>query len=393
MAGDFINNGSVPKGAAMYEETKNDIPKLNNCDTATGSSFEIEDDDGLEMVPVGVMGTWGSKTVEIKYDDDNVDDERPTNERLLCTAFFTFMTFTTCQSVAAYIAGSEAMMGDSAAMLIDALTYLFNLIAERRKSRFEEFYQEKEKVEDPIRRRKIKLRAKRKMTLQLEIVPPIVSVTTLIIVTIIVLKQSITILQLDTHRDPSEQADPNVNLMLVFSCANLLLDLFNVCCFAHAKRLFGYETEPRRKVPEGMTEPSSLTNYAQVSGISDDSNDSGQNTVLTSQERLRITNGDFKKEGFEFDEHEREFETIKRESEEIFEDEITRASTKQAVATKKPKFDEDAYCLDGGDDDESQDIIEEANLNMCSAYTVSDQIILMSLSYTYCSNQISFLSS
>ena len=43
-----------------------------------------------------------------------------------CTAFVSFMTFSILQMTAAIFAGSEALVGDSAAMMVDALTYLLN---------------------------------------------------------------------------------------------------------------------------------------------------------------------------------------------------------------------------------------------------------------------------
>jgi hypothetical protein len=43
------------------------------------------------------------------------------------------MSFTIIQTIAAYIAKSNAMMGDSAAMCVDALSYAINLYAEREK--------------------------------------------------------------------------------------------------------------------------------------------------------------------------------------------------------------------------------------------------------------------
>ena len=151
------------------------------------------------------------------------------------------MTFTLCQTMAAVIAGSEAMMGDSAAMFVDALTYLFNLVAERKKNHFDETWQGTSE-QDPERARRIRQRDKRKMTLTMELIPPLVSVTTLIVVTIFVLRKAIRVLILDVHRDRSQQGDPNIKLMLFFSTLNLGLDFLNVFCFARAKHLMGYET-------------------------------------------------------------------------------------------------------------------------------------------------------
>ena len=50
------------------------------------------------------------------------------------------------------------------------------------------------------------------MVLQLEIVPPVISVTTLVIVTILVTKKAVGVLVLDMHRSRDEQRIPNINL-------------------------------------------------------------------------------------------------------------------------------------------------------------------------------------
>ena len=69
------------------------------------------------------------------YDGIDSDDERhrrpppPSNEKLLCIAFVSFQCFAIMQMVVAWIAGSEAMIGDSFAMLVDAATYLLNWVS------------------------------------------------------------------------------------------------------------------------------------------------------------------------------------------------------------------------------------------------------------------------
>ena len=198
------------------------------------------DHDDIEMIPVELAASANLRRLSSNQDDE-LDRDRPSNERLLLTAFFSFMGFTILQSIAAIVAGSEAMIGDSAAMAVDSLTYLFNLVAERRKSRFEEFWIGTEEI-DPNRRKRMKERAKRKMVLWLEIIPPVISVVTLLAVTGVVLRSSLGLLMLDAHRDRTEQGDPNVNLMLGFSLVNLLLDFMNVCCFARANRSCGFKT-------------------------------------------------------------------------------------------------------------------------------------------------------
>lgn len=375
------SKSSNGRAKVVYEENMKQLPDQTVFPTNEISSpGSYDSDDGLEMVPVTVMGAAWGRSAGANMEDDVVEDEsRPSNERLLITAFVSFMSFTILQTVAAFVAGSEAMMGDSAAMAIDALTYLFNFFAERRKSRFEEYYQRTHSLaslpKDPARRLRLKQRAKRKMTLRMELIPPILSVTTLVFVTAIVLHGSIHMLQLDAHRDRTEQGDPNVNLMLIFSSLNLVLDIVNVMCFARAKRLCGYETIPKHVVPGEIIQPtnsngslSPLPNpraqYAQLGQTQDLSSDEEEDDFFT--------------------------QALKQaDDEEIFEDE-----EQQGGRSKKRQMKSDAASDDtdpisnhapklkngngihrphhNGDDDDTEDgIQEEANLNMCSAYTVS----------------------
>ena len=146
---------------------------------------------------------------------------------------------------AGIIAGSMAMIGDSATMFVDSMTYLFNLIAERKKDRFDETFATTET--DPERAYVIQEQAKRKMTLTWELVPPLISIMTLNAVTIYILQDAVHVLILNSNRPASEQRDPNLNLMIIFSSLNLGLDVFNVFCFARAKHLFGYRTSTEAK--------------------------------------------------------------------------------------------------------------------------------------------------
>jgi len=79
-------------------------------------------------------------------------------------------------------------------------------------------------------------------------VPPVLSVSVLLVVTGFVLYGSISTLILDTNRSEEDQSTPNLIIMMSFAIFNLLLDLFNVCCFARAKHLLGYKTESEDKV-------------------------------------------------------------------------------------------------------------------------------------------------
>eukprot|EP00550_Attheya_septentrionalis_P000585 CAMPEP_0198285710 /NCGR_PEP_ID=MMETSP1449-20131203/4950_1 /TAXON_ID=420275 /ORGANISM="Attheya septentrionalis, Strain CCMP2084" /LENGTH=512 /DNA_ID=CAMNT_0043983225 /DNA_START=273 /DNA_END=1811 /DNA_ORIENTATION=+ len=184
--------------------------------------------------------------------DDGWDDDvrqKPSNELLLSTAFISFLGFTIVQSVAAYIAHSEAMMGDSAAMGVDALTYGFNFWAERRKNQDKKEGLDNDSADDLVeteeeraRRLKVSQRNQRKRRLHLELVPPLISVATLIAVTAVVTTKAIQMLILDSHRAKAQQGNPNLGFMLLFSSLNLFLDFLNVFCFARAKHAFGYNT-------------------------------------------------------------------------------------------------------------------------------------------------------
>jgi Co/Zn/Cd efflux system component len=201
---------------------------------------DLDETHKFDCIDPDVLGN------EIVMDDD--EDSVPSNESILGVAFLTFLSFALTQMIFAFIAGSQAMMGDSAAMLVDSVTYLFNFIAERKKHQFDsttaavpEFPVE-DAAEDPIKAERIRKRNRRKMVLQLEILPPTLSVTTLVLVTIFVTTKAVRLLRLDMHRSRAEQHRPNVNLMLAFSVCNLVLDGLNVFCFARAKHLMGYST-------------------------------------------------------------------------------------------------------------------------------------------------------
>mmetsp|Transcript_29200 Transcript_29200/g.62092 ORF Transcript_29200/g.62092 Transcript_29200/m.62092 type:complete len:367 (-) Transcript_29200:183-1283(-) len=210
--------------------------------------------------------------------------KKPSNETLLCVAFVSFMGFTTVQSVVALIAKSEAMMGDSAAMAVDALTYGFNLYAERKKNEDSGIAQvhgteevgielnaasigdgtnttthlaEKVKLERQLQRRR--------RHLHLELVPPLMSVSILMVVIGFVLQNSVHTLVLDAHRSEKEQARPNLILMTTFSSLNLLVDVVNVTCFARAKHLMGYNTNDNME-KKGAQEYDVIDNSDEIEG-------------------------------------------------------------------------------------------------------------------------------
>jgi Co/Zn/Cd efflux system component len=199
------------------------------------------------------------ESIELPDDDESFDDEEEfsTNERLLIIAFISFMSFSVTQMYfSVRVAKSEAMQGDSAAMMVDSLTYLFNWMAERRKHTFDDTYETPVDIVDPAKARRIRQRARRKVMLQLEILPPLISVATLLVVTGVVLRKAADVILLDLRRSTDEQATPNVNLMLAFSLINLGLDGLNFFCFAKSSHLFGYDTTDRVPVDSlGAAEP------------------------------------------------------------------------------------------------------------------------------------------
>jgi Co/Zn/Cd efflux system component len=161
---------------------------------------------------------------------------KPTNEYVLNIAFYSFVGFMAFQAVFALIANSEAMLADSEAMSVDALTYLFNMWAERIKK-------EPLSGDAPL---VLQIYRQEMRRLCLELIPPAISVVTLIVVTIFTLSASLPTIRGDENGEESEDVD--VPIMLFFSGLNLLLDVVNVTCFARAESAFGLDVVRRGSV-------------------------------------------------------------------------------------------------------------------------------------------------
>lgn len=169
---------------------------------------------------------------ENQVQDDDSDNNKPSNEYVLNIAFFTFVGFMAIQAVFALIANSQSMLADSEAMSIDALTYLFNMIAERLKK---QPLTEQELLMSPdLCHYQRELRR-----LYLELFPPMISVSTLLCVTVFTLQDAF--VKLLGVENGSNDDDVSVPVMLTFSSMNLLLDIVNVSCFARSHSLFRYE--------------------------------------------------------------------------------------------------------------------------------------------------------
>jgi len=153
------------------------------------------------------------------------------------------------------------------AMVVDVITYLFNFLAERCKHQHEDTDH----------------RQRRLRRLYLELVPPFISVTTLVAVTIIGLQQAIEALMDGDLLAPQ----PDVNIMLLFSALNLLLDVLNVGCFARVNQVIGLETfhhptprTPHHHDPELPTEVTQLLDDASIQ--SDDTTEQELNLNMCS---------------------------------------------------------------------------------------------------------------
>eukprot|EP00522_Entomoneis_paludosa_P017935 CAMPEP_0172440120 /NCGR_PEP_ID=MMETSP1065-20121228/875_1 /TAXON_ID=265537 /ORGANISM="Amphiprora paludosa, Strain CCMP125" /LENGTH=348 /DNA_ID=CAMNT_0013188903 /DNA_START=111 /DNA_END=1157 /DNA_ORIENTATION=- len=162
---------------------------------------------------------------------DNSEQAKPSNEQVLNVAFFSFIGFLVVQAVFALIANSQSMLADSEAMSVDAITYLFNLCAERIKNRPPT---EAELLLTPaVRRYRREMRR-----LYLEMVPPLISVLALVIITFFTLNEAYQTL-FHPESDGGDEDDVSIPIMLFFSALNLLLDVVNVTCFARADMTFG----------------------------------------------------------------------------------------------------------------------------------------------------------
>lgn len=149
------------------------------------------------------------------------------NESVLSAAFYSFLIFMALESVFATIAHSQSMLADAEAMSIDALTYLFNLAAERLKNRP---YTEYELKYLSVAERKIR---REKLCLYLELIPPTLSVLSLVAVTAWTMTTAIATLQ-QQNNNTDATMDVSVSIMFLFSAANLALDIFNVTWFANS---------------------------------------------------------------------------------------------------------------------------------------------------------------
>lgn len=197
-----------------------------------------------------------------KRSSSPVEEQGVSNGFVLGVAFYSFLGFTVVQTGYAIKARSSAMLADSEAMFVDAGTYLFNMLAEKLKDRE---YTETE-LALPLN---VRLHGRKLQRLYLELVPPLISVVTLLVVTFTTLRTSIVKLLSDEQVE-----DPNLSIMLFFSALNLVLDAVNVSCFAQANQAiltpmnFDKELPANEKTP--LKESATILSETQVSTLVDE---------------------------------------------------------------------------------------------------------------------------
>lgn len=206
---------------------------------------------------------------QAKPHDKKWSDQKPSNEYVLNVAFYSFVGFMLFQAGFAIYANSSSMLADCEAMAVDAMTYLFNLCAERIKNKpltAEELAMSAEK-------RSLK---REEMRLWLELIPPAVSVACLIAIVILTLVEATKeyLGQADGDDD-----DVSVPIMLIFSGANLLLDFVNVACFARSGSTFGMQSvrDEQEEIVQSIQGLSHRETQALLAASRNDSSDSVDN--------------------------------------------------------------------------------------------------------------------
>lgn len=254
----------------------------------------------------------------------------PSNETLLSTAFLSFLIFTIVQLFAALFAKSQSMLTDTAAMFVDIFSYALNWCAERRKAN-----------------------ATRKQQLQLELVAPLFSVCALLGVTLFSTKEAILVLIKSKSFVSSSQ--PNLFIMLLFSSLNLGLDVLNVSCFARAKKLFGFQVSPESDI-----------SLCQRPCVMRTDNNSDNEVALPIRGEIAdsVTNDDLNIVQNRSADIARNQPSL-ASSDDFSEDDCNEVDNSLEIAVNECSSDEKCPIHDVARIPD-----KEANLNMCSAYTV-----------------------
>jgi hypothetical protein len=280
---------------------------------------------------------------------------------LQIVTFLTFFVFTIAQFVLAFAANSLSLLGDTAAQIVDCVDYCINFYAERRKHSFDQRYQDPSSPDEltPERALQLRERAKRKAVLFWEVVPPMISVTCLVGVTMYVLEDSIRTLIGDFTTTPkSQQGNVNLTLVLTLQLINLVVDVTDVTCFAKIHHLRGFETmhqplaiktDGENIVPEEHDGDIALSNVQQQHADME----VGCGGSLLKEEVQSIIEEPSSHAGA-VDEAKDEDDVAPNAN---VDHETKGTSTVETVNASHP-----VVCHD--------DHVDKANLNMCSAYTV-----------------------
>jgi hypothetical protein len=127
-------NGHDRRLEEEYGDVDENGDTITECNDALIDGYHEEhdndDDDGDDNeISVGNGSSKSRQSLSTNSQHQVEKRSPPSNEKLLCIAFVSFQCFAIVQMVVAWIAGSEAMIGDSFAMCVDAATYLLNWVS------------------------------------------------------------------------------------------------------------------------------------------------------------------------------------------------------------------------------------------------------------------------
>lgn len=196
----------------------------------------------------------------------------------LLFAFLSFLSFSIVQLCFSLKANSQAMLGDSLTMILDALTYGGNGLAE---------YAKGKETGRPLRQSKT--------LLYIECLGPSFSVITLVAVTIYILVEASKTIRgfHDSNDNVSSDDDTNVEIMLLFSSLNLLIDIVNVYNFIknrNRKREDAESISSSSDVDFGDKESTDNINIDSNNSKSNNSNDDDDDIISnnTSKKSLSV---------------------------------------------------------------------------------------------------------
>lgn len=217
-------------------------------------------------------------------------------------------------------------------MMVDVVTYLFNFLAERLKQNDVAADVKNAPGYQPVNGVNVSLpREWRLRRLVLELVPPGISVATLVVVTVAATRKAWIILQEDSYI----RQQPNLTMMLVFSILNLFLDVLNVSCFARVDQAVGLPGQGAQSHADN--EPASKADRTRT--IANRPGDSSEDTTsfITESTPLVQSQNDVSKDN--------------------------------KLRTNSDKRGTDDDTASEEEDDSSLDATGTMNLNMCSAWT------------------------